>query len=141
MAKKKEDKDDSKDKSGGKDKSSRKGKKGSGKKGAGNEESVPYSSIATHPKARGAVRRAKGWGGIGGFAIAAALSLSASVPIDQVGLRALGAGVAGYMIAWWASVQVWRHLMVAEQRAAMELLQKRRAERAEGSGTGAQPTG
>jgi len=77
-------------------------------------------SIAGHPRAAAQVRRAKGLGGIGFFAIAAYFSYKAGVPADQVALRAVAVGIAGYMLAWACSVTVWRHLVVAEIRAAVE---------------------
>jgi hypothetical protein len=77
-------------------------------------------SISGHPRAAANVRRAKGVGGIGSFVIAAYLSYKAGVPSDQVALRALAVGVAGYMLAWACSVTVWRHLVLAELRAAVE---------------------
>jgi hypothetical protein len=77
-------------------------------------------SVATHPRARAQVRRVKGWGGLIGFGIAAYLSLKAGVPATQTGVRALGAGVAGYLVAWACAVSVWRHLVLAELRAAFE---------------------
>jgi hypothetical protein len=130
---------------GGKAKASKdkggKGKGGKGKGKGGNDETA-YSSIATHPRARAAVRRAKGWAGLAGFGIAAALSLKASVPLVQVGLRALGAGLAGYMLGWWVSVLVWRQLMIAEQRALFEEIKRRRTEETENTGRAeAQVTG
>jgi hypothetical protein len=92
------------------------GKKGKdGKKGASGGP-----SIATHPRAGAQVRRAKGLGGLGGFAIAGLLSLQAGVPTFDVGLRALVAGVTGYMLAWACSVTVWRHLVLAELRTLVE---------------------
>lgn len=90
-----------------------------GKKGAP-EPAEGVMTIAGHPKASASVRRAKGWGGVGGFAIAAYLSSKAGIPPDQIGERALGAGVAGYILAWGCSVSVWRHLVVAELRAEMK---------------------
>jgi hypothetical protein len=101
------------------------------KKKRGKGAADDYSSIATHPRARMSVRRTKGWFGLGGFVIAAALSLRASVPLFQTGERALIAGVAGYLLAWWASMLVWRQLMIAEQRAAIEEIERRRAEEEE----------
>ena len=92
----------------------KKGKKGKGDGGA---------SVANHPRARTNVRRAKGWGGILGFSIAAYLAHKASVPFAVAGLRALAAGVAGYVVAWGCAVTVWRHLVVAELRAAAEARQ------------------
>ena len=92
------------------------GKDKKGKKGAG--EGGP--SVANHPRARAHVRMAKGCGGIVGFALAAYMAHKASVPFAIAGLRALAAGVAGYVVAWGCAVTVWRHLMVAELRAAAE---------------------
>jgi hypothetical protein len=91
----------------------------------------PYSSIATHPKARASVRKTKGWVALAAFVLAAALSIKASVPMMDVGIRALIAGCLGYLVAWMISMQVWRHLMIAEQRAAIEEIERRRAEDAE----------
>lgn len=95
-----------------------KGKGGKAKKGKG-AGSVSVS-VAAHPRAAAAVKRAKGFGGVGGFLLAAYFSYGAGVPADQIGLRALAFGVAGYMLAWACSVTVWRHLVVAEVRAAVE---------------------
>lgn len=93
-------------------------KKGKDKKSK--DASAGGPSVAAHPRARAQVRRAKGIGGLAGFVIAGYLSLKAGVPGDQVGLRALGAGIGGYMLAWAAAVTVWRHLVMAELRAAVE---------------------
>ena len=77
-------------------------------------------SVAAHPRASYQVRRAKGWGGIAGFGIAAYLSHKAGVPTFDVGLRAIAAGMVGYMVAWACAVTIWRHLVLAELRAAHE---------------------
>ena len=97
-----------KDDKAGKDK---KGKKGAGGGGP---------SVANHPRAKAHVRMAKGWGGLIGFTIAAYMAHKAAVPFAIAGLRALAAGVAGYVVAWGCAVTVWRHLVVAELRAAAE---------------------
>jgi hypothetical protein len=99
------------------DKSKDKKKK---KKGEQGDDGAEGLSVATHPRARSQVRRAKGWGGLIGFAVATYLSLKAGVPAPQTGLRALGAGIAGYLVAWACAVSVWRHLVLAELRAAFE---------------------
>jgi hypothetical protein len=93
--------------------------KGKGKGGKGGSDST-LISVAAHPRAGVQVRRAKGWGGLAGFVIAAYLSINAQVPLVDVGERALIAGAAGYLVAWACSVTVWRHLMLAELRAAHE---------------------
>jgi len=102
------------------------GEKGKSKKKKG-EDCAPGGadasgapSVANHPRASYQVRRAKGWGGIAGFAIAGYLSYKAGVPMFDVGVRALVAGIVGYMLAWMCAVTVWRHLVLAELRAAVE---------------------
>jgi|SRR5215207_13451 len=74
-------------------------------------------SVANHPRAGAQVARAKAWGGLGGFALVALLSLRAGVPMADALLRALLAGVVAYVATWAAAVLVWRHLVVAELRA------------------------
>jgi hypothetical protein len=100
-----------------KDKKDKKGKK----KGKGADGGAGKGgSVATHPRAAAAVRRAKGFGGLGGFALAALLSHRTGLAASGVLERALIAGVAGYVIAWGCAVTVWRHLLLAEMRAAIE---------------------
>jgi hypothetical protein len=98
-----------------------KGKKAKGdkkaKKGKGAADGI---SVAGHPRAAAQVRRAKGFGGVTFFLIAAYLSYKAQVPPDQLALRALIGGIGGYLLAWMCSVTVWRHLVLAELRAAVE---------------------
>ena len=98
----------------------KKDKKGKGKKGKGPADASGGPSIAAHPRASYQVRRAKGWGGMAGFAIAAYLSYKAGVPTADLGMRAIISGIVGYMLAWACAVTVWRHLMLAELRAARE---------------------
>jgi hypothetical protein len=95
----------------------KKAKKDKGKKA----DSEPSGlSVAAHPRAAAQVRKAKGWGGLAAFAATAYLSLSHGATIDIAGMRALAAGVLGYVIAWGCAVMVWRQLMVAEIRAKVE---------------------
>lgn len=115
-----------------KQKKAKKGDKSDGKeKGKRGNEPVPYSSIATHPQARASVRKTKAWTGLIAFAIAGALSLQASVPVAQAGARAIAAGIAGYLVAWWFAMMVWRQLIIAEQKVAIDEIERRRAERAD----------
>jgi len=107
-------KNDKTDKKAKKDKADKKGKKD--KKGAASGG----VSVAAHPRAASQVRRAKGVGGLAFFAIAAYLSHKAAVPMDQVLLRSLAFGIAGYMLLWFCSVTLWRHLVLAELRTAVE---------------------
>lgn len=88
------------------------------KKGKGNASQGP--SVAAHPRASYQVRRAKGWGGLAGFGIAGYLSYKAGVPMFDLGARAIMAGIAGYMLAWFCAVTVWRQMVLAELRTAVE---------------------
>jgi hypothetical protein len=107
------------------DKKAKGNKKGDkGKKGRKGAKGAPAlgerTSVSSHPRAAAHVRKAKGWGGLAGFALAAYVSYSAQVPPDQIGLRALAAGLAGYMLGWACAVTIWRHLVFAEMRALLE---------------------
>ncbi len=95
-------------------------KKGKGKKGKGKGDASSGPSVAAHPRAGYQVRRAKGWGGMAGFGIAAYLSYKAGVPTVDLGMRAIIAGMVGYMLAWACAVTVWRQLVLAELRAAVD---------------------
>jgi hypothetical protein len=101
-----------------KNKSDAKGKKAKGDKKA--KGAAGGISVAGHPRAAAQVRRAKGFGGVTFFLITAYLSYRAQVPPDQVALRALIGGIGGYLLAWMCAVTVWRHLVLAELRAAIE---------------------
>lgn len=96
-------------------------------KGRGESGSPHQISVAAHPRAGAQVRRAKGFGGLAGFVIAAYVSIRAGVPADQVGLRAIVAGAAGYLLAWGCSVTIWRQLVLAELRLAAEQAAAQRA--------------
>ncbi len=98
----------------------------SGSRGGAKREHV--MKLSEHPRAARHIRAAKGWGGLVGFGAVAVLSFGAGVPDFEVGLRALAGGVAGYVVAWTGAVHVWRHLAVAELRAAQRrALERRRA--------------
>ena len=96
-----------------------------------NFEGVPQDDVAIrlcdHPRATRQIELARGWGGIGAFALVGLLALSAGVPTASAGLRALLAGVVGYMACWFLAVMVWRHLAVAEEAAARSFAEQRRA--------------
>ena len=95
----------------------KKDKKGKGK---GKADASAGPSVAAHPRASYQVRRAKGWGGVAGFGIAAYLSHKAGVPLVDLGLRAIIAGMVGYLLAWACAVTVWRQLVLAELRTIAE---------------------
>ena len=75
--------------------------------------------IADHPRAMRQIELARGWGGIGCFLFVGLVSLQSSVPPLDAGVRALLAGVVGYVAGWGLSLMVWRHLALAEAAAAL----------------------
>ena len=94
-------------------------------------------TVADHPRASRHVRLAKGWGGLIGFVLVAVLSWRAGRGAFDVGLRALAAGLVGFIVAWAVTLSAWRllveaepRLAVAEAREAAEALSGRRLERA-----------
>jgi hypothetical protein len=74
--------------------------------------------LAGHPRAQRNIRRARGWAGLGAFALVAAMSLRTGSPLPDAASRGLVAGVVAYVAVWGASVSVWRHLLLAEVEAA-----------------------
>ena len=82
--------------------------------------------LSAHPRARRQIAQAKSWGALVAFALVALLSWRAGVAPFDVGLRALAAGVVGWVLAWGLAVQVWRQLAVAEVRAIERRLREQR---------------
>ena len=99
----------------GKDRSAKGNKDKKGKAGPGDG-----ASVAGHPRAAQAVRRAKGFGGLAAFALTALISREAGISHEQMLERALIAGVAGYLLMWALAVAVWRNVVQAELRARVE---------------------
>ena len=94
--------------------------KGAKDKGKGAREELSQMSISAHPRARNGVRTARSWGGLLAFLVVAGLSYRAGVETFEAGVRALVAGLAGFLLTWMAAVAVWRQVIVAELRAAYE---------------------
>lgn len=74
-------------------------------------------SVAQHPRIAARVRAAKAWGALGAFALVALASSRAGAESFDVLLRALGAGVVGWVVAWAAAVGIGRSLVRAEVEA------------------------
>ena len=83
-------------------------------------------SVSAHPRAAYSIRRAKGFGGLLGLILVGWLSWQRRRAARRRRDRArLVGGVAGYVAAWVIAVQVWRHLVIAEARAAADKLAPR----------------
>ena len=104
----KKDKADKKGKADGKGKAGKKGRDAKGTDAAGDGP-----SLASHPRAARAIARAKAWGGLIGFVLGGYLSLPTDT-LAGAGLRALAAGVVGYVAVWAGAVFLWRRLVMLE---------------------------
>jgi hypothetical protein len=97
------------------------------KKPKGAAVSETAISVSAHPRAAYAIRRTKGFGGLLGLLLVGWLSYRAGALPADAALRAIAGGVFGYVAAWLIAVQVWRHLVIAEARAAAERVRARSA--------------
>jgi hypothetical protein len=72
-------------------------------------ETTPERGIrlSAHPRARRHIAMAKGWGGLGAFALVVYLSRGAGLLWADAFLRGLVGGIAGYLAAWMIAVTVW----------------------------------
>ena len=93
----------------------------------------PLISLEEHPRAAAGIRRTKAWGGLLAFAVTAVASSMSGLGADSAALRAIGAGVVGYLACWAVAIGVWRAYLNAETRSAVERIQKRREEEARGA--------
>jgi hypothetical protein len=101
----------------------KKGKKGKkGKDDDAEDDDAGGPSVAAHPRAARAVARAKSWGGLIGFLLGGYLSLPTNT-IATAGLRALIAGVVGYVAVWAGAVFLWRRLVILEIKGREQQLQ------------------
>lgn len=75
-------------------------------------------SLSDHPRAAPAIRRAKAYGGLGGFALTALVGFQHGAPLDGALGRALVAGIVGNLVAWAVAVAFYKRLLVAEATAA-----------------------
>jgi hypothetical protein len=103
-------------------------KKQSKGKGKGKGAAEGGIRLAAHPRARRDIGLAKGWGGLGAFGIMLVLSLQGDVPTADALLRALLAGMVGYVVGWCLAVLVWRHVALAEIEVATQRLRTAQAD-------------
>lgn len=80
----------------------------------------PLVGINAHPQAALSVRRWKSWAALAGFFLAAYESHAQGLAFADTALRGVAGGVVGYVIGYAAAVTVWRHLLQAQARMALE---------------------
>jgi hypothetical protein len=80
----------------------------------------PLVGVGEHPRAALSIRRWKAWASLAGFSAAGYGSYVTGMPLADAAFRALAGGAAGYLVGGIAVVTVWRHLLQAEARIAIE---------------------
>jgi hypothetical protein len=98
-----------------------KGKKG--KKGA----RPAGIAVANHPKASRQIAKLKSYAGLAAFAYAGYAAYQAGDQFADVAFRAVIWGIAVYIAVWAAAVHVWRHVAIAEVRAAEKRWKEQKA--------------
>ena len=75
-------------------------------------------AVSNHPKASRQIALLKSYAGLAAFAYAGYAAYQAGDQFSDVALRAVVWGIAVYIAVWAAAVHVWRHVAIAEVRAA-----------------------
>ncbi|GAC1323728.1 MAG: hypothetical protein NVSMB25_20420 [Thermoleophilaceae bacterium] len=105
---------------------SAKGRKGSAAAGASAQPNA--IKLSEHPRAQRQIRHAKSWAALFAFGFASYAAWHGGTPFVETIVRGLMWGVAAYLLVWACAVQAWRHLAVAEVRAAEKIVAARRRE-------------
>jgi len=91
-------------------------------------DAPPLVAPSEDARARAGIRRTKARVGLAGFFIAGFAAYAHGDVLFSAGVRALAGGVAGYLVGWLVAVTVWRRIMRAETRRAIDILRDRQAE-------------
>jgi hypothetical protein len=75
-------------------------------------------AVVNHPKATRSINLLKSYAGLAAFAFSGYVSWKAGNQFADVAASALLWGVSVYVAVWAMAVQVWRHVAIAEVRAA-----------------------
>lgn len=70
--------------------------------------------LSQYPKAQQQINNAKAWGGLVMFLLLGFVSMQQGLPAFTVGVRALVAGMIGYIVAWAIALIVWRQVAINE---------------------------
>jgi hypothetical protein len=89
----------------------------------------PGIAVANHPKASRQIAKLKSYAGLAAFAYAGYAAYQAGDQFADVAFRAVVWGIAVYIAVWAAAVHVWRHVAIAEVRAAEQRWKQQRVER------------
>jgi hypothetical protein len=85
-------------------------------------------SIANHPRASAWIRRTRARVALGTFCLVLLIALNAGVPAEHAVLRALAAGIGGFLCTWAIGLALWKQIVMAELRTAYQRRERRRRE-------------
>jgi hypothetical protein len=90
------------------------GKKKDSKNAAPTAHAADQPRLSHYPKAQQQINNAKAWGGLVLFLLLGFVSMQQGLPAFTVGVRALVAGMIGYVVAWAIALIVWRQVAINE---------------------------
>jgi hypothetical protein len=86
------------------------------------DRTPPLVAPADDLRAAAGIRRSKARAALAGFALAGFTAYAHGDLLFSVGVRALEGGVVGYVLGWVVALTVWRRIMRAETRHAIDIL-------------------
>ena len=93
------------------------GRRKAGAKGSAKQQAAQIA-VAQHPRAQRQINLAKSWAALIASGAVGYAAWQDGFTFVDVATRALVWGVAAYVMVWALGVQVWRHVAIAEVRAA-----------------------
>ena len=88
-------------------------------------EAPPLIAPKDDVRATAGIRRAKSWCGLIGFGLAGFSAWAHGDLVAAVLERALVGGIAGWLVGWAVALAVWRRILRAETRHAIDILRER----------------
>jgi hypothetical protein len=89
----------------------------------------PLVAPADDLRAAAGIRRSKARTALAGFAISGFAAYAHGDVFFAAGVRALAGGITGYLLGWLVALTVWRRIMRAETRHAIDILKAQADER------------
>jgi hypothetical protein len=84
----------------------------------------PEVSLAQNPAAKRSIAKLKAGSGLVAFVVVAWFSYAAGVDTFEVGVRALGAGMAAYLAGWAFGIALWKRLLIHQAKMTVKRRQE-----------------
>jgi hypothetical protein len=86
------------------------------------------TSLAEHPRAAGAIRRSKAYGGFAGYGIVLVAGVMHGAELAPALEHAVVGGIVAYLLTWAVAVAAWRRVLAGQAIAAIRRSRARSAE-------------